>query len=133
MRHKAYADEQRGHRIHYDSDEDSDIQSGTGGSLKPGHHHSPRHVSREEIRVRFERDGEWINGQATINQQGRWLDRGVWAGWLEDRRSGQSNVPGPECSSLDGGGKLRNLSRKPSRHRPKATKVSAVVPSRARY
>ncbi len=136
MRHKAYTDEQRQYRIHYDSDSD-DIASGTGGALKPGRHHAPRPVSRAEVRFRLEQDGEWVTGQATLKKQGKWLDKGVWADWLADmdsqrgmrRRSGQSDASETGYTSLNGGAKLGDLPRNPSRSalRPKAAKVRISV------
>ena len=133
MRHKA-SNEQRQYRIHYDSDSDSDVEPGTGGSLKPGHHRAPHNVSWAEIRFRLERDGDWIRGQANINQQCKWLDADVWVGWLAEpdshwrirRRSGQFDLSETDYTSLDGDAKVGGLPRNPGRSAPgpKAIKVS---------
>ncbi|KAM5536201.1 hypothetical protein V8D89_010100 [Ganoderma adspersum] len=135
MRHKA-SNEQRQYRIHYDSDTNSDIEPGTGGSLKPGHHRAPHNVSRAEIRFRLERDGEWIRGQATMNQQCKWLDADVWTSWLAEldshrrihRRRGQFDLSETDYAYLDGDAKVGGLPRNPSQSasRPKAIKKRAL-------
>lgn len=142
MRYKA-SNEQLQYRIHHDSDSDSDIEPGTGGSLKPGHHRAPHNVSRAEICFRLERDGDWIKDQANMNRQCTWLDADVWAGWLAEldshrrfrRRSGQFDLLETDYAYLDGDVKVGGLPRNPSRSapRPKAIKVSTYFCPQSRY
>ncbi|KAI1797898.1 hypothetical protein LXA43DRAFT_969096 [Ganoderma leucocontextum] len=132
IRHKAYANEQCRYRIHYDSDSDSDIESGANGALKPGLYRVPRRVPRAEIRIQLERDGEWIKGQVGLRTQGKWLDMGVWADWLASMRpTWQPDVLETEYNSSDSNVKMENSLHAPKgnprRRAPKPNTAEPII------
>ncbi|KAI0756972.1 hypothetical protein C8Q80DRAFT_1340674 [Daedaleopsis nitida] len=81
MEHMAYRGSQRRHRAIYASS-DSDIESGTEGTMRGSREHTLRHVSRAEVVSKIAEHAEWLIHQTEQIQNGKLFDVKVWKRWL---------------------------------------------------
>ncbi len=88
LEHRASGHWLQTNRVVHHSDVDTDLEKNTGGTLKEGRVHKPRHVSSAEIRSLFLMHAQWlIHDQTQIRRsRTRVIDVKSWTRWLAKGR-----------------------------------------------